>query len=62
MGIKPTVIKLFTPKHNGNIKRSHIKDHKEFYTSHTFYSFQDFKNQLTLSQQQYHNSSMGSLN
>lgn len=33
-------------RHNGKVERSHRKDNKRFYASHTFYSFEDFSKQL----------------
>ena len=55
MGIRHKRIKPFTPKHNGKVERSHRKDNEEFYASHTFYSFDDFKKQLAVRQRQYNN-------
>jgi len=46
MGIKRTLIKPYTPRHNGKVERSHREDNKRFYSSHSFYSFIDFKEQL----------------
>ena len=40
------LIQPFTPRHNGKVERSHRKDNERFYTSHTFYSFEDFSKQL----------------
>lgn len=55
LGIKHKLIKPFTPRHNGKVERSHRKDNEEFYASHSFYSFNDFKNQLAVRQRQYNN-------
>ncbi len=46
--IKHKLIKPYTPGHNGKVKRSNSKDNEEFYSSHTFYSFYNFKNQLVV--------------
>ena len=45
-GIKHKKIRLFTPRHNGKVERSHRKDNERFYATHTFYSFEDFAAQL----------------
>ena len=45
-GIQHKVIRPFTPRHNGKVERSHRKDNERFYATHTFYSFDDFANQL----------------
>ena len=55
LGIQHKLIKPYTPRHNGKVERSHRKDNEEFYASHTFYSFEDFKNQLAVRQRQYNN-------
>lgn len=55
LGIRHKLIKPCTPRHNGKVERSHRKDNEEFYASHTFYSFEDFKNQLAVRQRQYNN-------
>ena len=47
-GILHKLIKPFTPRHNGKVERSHRKDNERFYATHTFYSFEDFKNQLKI--------------
>lgn len=54
-GIGHKLIRPFTPRHNGKVERSHRKDNEEFYASHRFYSFDDFKKQLALRQRQYNN-------
>lgn len=46
LGIQHKLIRPFTPRHNGKVERSHRKDNERFYTSHTFYSFEDFSKQL----------------
>lgn len=48
LGIRHKLIRPFTPRHNGKVERSHRKDNERFYATHTFYSFEDFSNQLKL--------------
>ena len=62
LGIQHKLIKPFTPRHNGKVERSHRKDNQEFYASHSFYSFLDFKAQLEKRQRQYNNFPMRPLN
>ena len=45
----------YTPRHNGKVERSHRKDNEEFYASHRFYSFEDFKAQLAVRERAYNN-------
>ena len=45
-GIEHKQIKPYTPRHNGKVERSHRKDNERFYATHTFYSFEDFRQQL----------------
>ena len=45
-GVRHKLIRPFTPRHNGKVERSHRKDNERFYATHTFYSFDDFRNQL----------------
>ena len=51
--IRHKLIKLYTPRHNGKVERSHRKDNEEFYASHRFYSFQDFQKQLAVRERSY---------
>ena len=44
--VEAKLIRPFTPRHNGKVERSHRKDNERFYATHTFYSFEDFRNQL----------------
>ena len=44
-----------TPRHSGKVERSHRKDNEEFYATHTFYSFEDFKVQLARRNREYNN-------
>ncbi len=62
LGSRHKLIRLFTPGHNGKVERSHRKDNEEFYASHKFYSFDDFKKQLAVRQLQYNNFPMRPLN
>ena len=55
LGIRHKLIRPFTPRHNGKVERSHRKDNEEFYASHTFFSFHDFKVQLARRQRLYNN-------
>ena len=47
-GIKHKLIRAFTPRHNVKVESIHRKDNERFYATHTFYSFEDFCNQLKL--------------
>jgi len=53
LGIRHKLIKVFTPRHNGKVERSHRKDNEYFYASHKFYSFEDFQMQLAVWQRKY---------
>lgn len=46
LGIRHKLIKVYTPRHNGKVERSHRKDNEYFYATHKFYSFDDFAKQL----------------
>ena len=48
MGIRHKLIRPYTPRHNGKVERSHREDQKRFYSSHSFYSFEDFAAQLAV--------------
>lgn len=61
-GIRHKLIKPYTPRHNGKVERSHRKDNDYFYASHSFYSFEDFKKQLTVHSRNYNNFPMRPLN
>ena len=61
-GIRHKLIKPYTPRHNGNVERSHRKDNEYFYATHTFYSFDDFKKQLSVHNRNYNNFPMRPLN
>jgi transposase InsO family protein len=62
LGIQHKLIRVYTPRHNGKVERSHRKDNEEFYASHKFYSFEDFKKQLTVRERQYNAFPMRPLN
>ena len=53
LGIAHQKIRPYTPRHNGKVERSHRKDNEEFYATHTFYSFEDFKVQLARRNREY---------
>jgi len=62
LNIQHKLIRPFTPRHNGKVERSHRKDNEEFYSCHSFYSFEDFKNQLAVRQRYYNDFPMRPLN
>lgn len=62
LGIRHKLIRPYTPRHNGKVERSHRKDNEEFYASHSFYSFEDFKKQLAVRERSYNNFPMRPLN
>ena len=62
LGIQHKLIKVFTPRHNGKVERSHRKDNEYFYASHKFYSFEDYKKQLAAWQHKYNDFPMRPLN
>ena len=62
LGIRHKLIKVFTPRHNGKVERSHRKDNESLYASHKFYSFEDYQKQLALWQRKYNNFPMRPLN
>ena len=53
LGIQHKRIRIFTPRHNGKVERSHRKDNEEFYAIRKFYSFEDFKKQLAGREREY---------
>lgn len=53
LGIEHHKIRLFTPRHNGKVERSHRKDNEYFYATHTFFSFEDFQRQLKIHNREY---------
>ena len=52
-GIQFHPIKPYTPRLNGKVERSHRKDNEQFYATHKFYSFDDYKKQLARRQDEY---------
>ncbi len=61
-GIKHKLIRPYTPRHNGKVERSHRKDNEYFYATHKFFSFDDFKKQLSVRNREYNNFPMRPLN
>ena len=61
-GIKHKLIKVYTPRHNGKVERSHRKDNEYFYATHKFYSFDDFAKQLKVHHYNYNKFPMRPLN
>ena len=62
LGIRHKLIRVFTPRHNGKVERSHRKDNEYFYASHTFYSFDDYRKQLSVWNRKYNDFPMRPLN
>lgn len=60
--IRHQLIRPYTPRHNGKVERSHRKDNEEFYASHSFFSFEDFKKQLAVRERSYNHFPMRPLN
>ena len=46
--IRHKLIRPYTPRHNGKVERSHREDQKRFYSSHKFYSLDDYVKQLAV--------------
>lgn len=61
-GIRHKLIKVFTPRHNGKVERSHRKDQERFYDKHSFYSLEDYNKQLRKYNREYNNFPMRPLN
>lgn len=61
-GIHHKLIKVYTPRHNGKVERSHRKDNEYFYATHKFYSFDDFAKQLKVHNYNYNKFPMRPLN
>ena len=61
LGIEHKQIRPYTPRHNGKVERSHRKDNERFYSRHTFYSLEDFNNQLRRYMNEYNNFPMSPL-
>lgn len=62
LGIRHKLIRPYTPRHNGKVERSHRKDNEQFYASHRFFSFDDFRTQLARREREYNNFPMRPLN
>ncbi len=62
LGISHKLIRVFTPRHNGKVERSHRKDNEYFYANHKFYSFDDYKKQLAVWNRSYNDFPMRPLN
>ena len=62
LGIRHKRIRVFTPRHNGKVERSHRKDNEYFYASHKFFSFEDFQKQLAVWNRNYNDFPMRPLN
>ena len=62
LGIRHKLIRVFTPRHNGKVERSHRKDNEYFYANHKFYSFDDYKKQLAVWNRTYNDFPMRPLN
>ena len=60
--IRHKLIKVYTPRHNGKVERSHRKDNEYFYATHKFYSFDDFAKQLKVHNYKYNKFPMRPLN
>ena len=60
--IRHKLIRVYTPRHNGKVERSHRKDNEYFYASHRFYSFEDFQIQLAVWNRKYNDFPMRPLN
>ena len=48
LGIRHKLIRPYTPRHNAKVERSHREDQKRFYSSHAFFSLDDFAKQLAV--------------
>jgi transposase InsO family protein len=46
LGIRHKLIRPYTPRHNGKVERSLREDQRRFYSTHHFFSLQDFARQL----------------
>jgi transposase len=62
MGIRNKFIRPYTPRHNGNVERSHREDQKLLYDTHRFFSLSDFTSQLKRHQFRTNNRPMRPLN
>ena len=62
LGVRHKLIRPYTPRHNGKVERSHREDQKRFYSSHSFYSLDDFAKQLAIHNRRSNNFPMRPLN
>lgn len=62
LGIRHKLIHPYTPRHNGKVERSHREDQKRFYSSHSFFSLDDFAKQLAAHNRRSNNFPMRPLN
>ena len=62
LGIRHKRIRVYTPRHNGKVERSHRKDNEYFYASHKFFSFEDYQKQLAVWNRKYNEFPMRPLN
>ena len=62
LGIRHKLIRPYTPRHNGKVEPSHREDQKRFYSSHCFFSLDDFSKQLAVHNRRSNNFPMRPLN
>ena len=62
LNIRHKLIRPYTTRHNGKVERSHREDQKRFYSSHTFFSLDDFAKQLAVHNRRSNNFPMRTLN
>ena len=62
LGVRHKLIRPYTPRHNGKVERSHREDQKRFYSSHSFFSLDDFAKQLAVHNRRSNNCPMRPLN
>ena len=62
LNIRHKLIRPYTPRHNGKVERSHREDQKRFYSTHTFFSLDDFVKQLAVHNRRSNNFPMRPLN
>ena len=60
--INHNLIKPYTPKHNGNVERSHRKDNESFYKNRCFSSLEDAMKQIRRYLNQYNKFLIAPLN
>lgn len=62
LDIRHKLIRPYTPRHNGQVERSHREDHNKFYNCHKFYSCVNLNVQLAERSNQTNNRPMHPLN